>query len=67
MLGRCGAAAALACQPRPLPSSLLTHACRCLLQVESAYGTLRLERMNARMAGVRAKRAAEAEAAAKDA
>ena len=34
---------------------------------EKAYSTLRLERMNARMAGVRAKRAAEAAAAEKDA
>ena len=37
-----------------------------LPQAESAYGTLRLERMNARMMGVRAKRAAEAAAAEKD-
>lgn len=33
----------------------------------TAYATLRLERMNVRMAGVRAKRAAEAAAAEKDA
>jgi hypothetical protein len=38
-----------------------------LLQKESAYGVLRLERMNARMQGTRDKRAKEAEAAAKDA
>jgi hypothetical protein len=36
-------------------------------QAESAYGTLRLERMNKRMMGVRTKRAAEAAAAEKDA
>lgn len=36
------------------------------MRKESAYSTLRLERMNARMAGIRAKRAAEAAAAEKD-
>ena len=35
-------------------------------QKESAYGKLRLERMNKRMAGTRAKRAAEAAAAEKE-
>ena len=38
-----------------------------LPQKESAYGKLRVERMNKRMMGVRAKRAAEAAAAEKDA
>jgi len=37
------------------------------MRSEKAYSTLRLERMNARMTGVRAKRAAEAAAAEKDA
>ena len=37
------------------------------LRAEKAYATLRLERMNARMVGVRAKRAAEEAAAEKDA
>lgn len=36
-------------------------------QNERAYAVLRLERMNVRMAGVRAKRAAEAAQAEKDA
>lgn len=45
-----------------LPASRSSRA-----QKESAYGKLRLERMNARMVGVRAKRAAEAAAAEKDA
>lgn len=37
------------------------------MRAEKAYATLRLERMNARMVGVRAKRAAEEAAAEKDA
>lgn len=37
------------------------------MRSEAAYATLRLERMNKRMTGTRAKRAAEAAAAAKDA
>ena len=37
------------------------------LRAEKAYATLRLERMNARMTGIRAKRAAEAAAEEKDA
>jgi len=36
------------------------------LQAAPAYGKLRVERMNKRMAGIRAKRAKEAEAAEKD-
>lgn len=38
----------------------------CLLQAAPAYAKLRVERMNQRMAGIRAKRAKEAEAAEKD-
>lgn len=45
------------CTPRPPPAP----------QAENAYRTLRVERMNKRLAGVRAKRAAEEAAAAKDA
>lgn len=37
------------------------------MRAEKAYATLRLERMNARMIGIRAKRAADAAAAEKDA
>ena len=37
------------------------------LRAEKGYATLRLERMNARMTGIRAKRASEAAAAEKDA
>lgn len=37
------------------------------LRAEKGYATLRLERMNKRMTGIRAKRAAEAAAAEKDA
>jgi large subunit ribosomal protein L13e len=37
------------------------------MKAQRAYGTLRLERMNARLVGVRAKRAADAAAAEKDA
>lgn len=37
------------------------------MKKERAYATLRVERMNARLAGMRAKRAAEEAAAAKDA
>lgn len=37
------------------------------MRSEKAYSTLRLERMNARLTGIRAKRAAEAAAAEKDA
>jgi hypothetical protein len=37
-----------------------------LLQSFGAYAKLRVERMNVRMAGIRAKRAKEAEAAEKD-
>ena len=51
----------MAASPRACP-----HTCLCP-QAESAYGTLRLERMNKRMMGVRTKRAAEAAAAEKDA
>jgi hypothetical protein len=36
------------------------------LQAAPAYAKLRVERMNQRMAGIRAKRAKEAEAAEKD-
>ncbi len=36
------------------------------MRAEKAYATLRLERMNKRMVGIRAKRAAEAAAAEKD-
>jgi hypothetical protein len=35
-------------------------------QAVNAYAKLRMERMNARMVGIRAKRAKEAEAAEKD-
>ena len=52
----------MAASPRACP-----HTCLLCPQAESAYGTLRLERMNKRMMGVRTKRAAEAAAAEKDA
>ena len=45
-------------------SSTIPHAST---QAEKAYHTLRTERLNARLVGVRAKRAAEEAAAAKDA
>ena len=37
------------------------------MRADKAYATIRLERMNARMTGIRAKRATEAAAAEKDA
>jgi hypothetical protein len=40
--------------------------CCALEQAAPAYSKLRVERMNVRMAGIRAKRAKEAEAAEKD-
>jgi hypothetical protein len=50
-----------------LKHSMHMDGCACAVQAERAYATLRLERMNKRLAGVRSKRAAEEAAAAKDA
>lgn len=51
----------------PIDAGLAPAAPRPAPQSERAYAVLRVERMNARMAGVRAKRAAEAAQAEKDA
>lgn len=44
----------------------LSPCCFNVMQAAPAYAKLRVERMNQRMAGIRAKRAKEAEAAEKD-